>query len=343
MRKKIAYFFIILCMAVLLNGCNKEEQTNLYTDVTSSNVKIAVMVPGSPTDGGWCQQGAEAGQYLKDRYGYEVKIIEITNAESMKHEAENLAADGYHIIFGHGGQYTTPFSEIAQDYPNTYFVTIGGNHVTENMFPICIDEEETTYIAGVIAGMMTKSNKLGITLTGDFPSYTKTANGFALGAKSVNPDVEVMLTILNSSDTNEGYEATMNQIITGADMIFSNSNEAQSGALKAVVESKDVYAFPCLGNWFSYGPQKFIASYMCDYSKTYETATNKILNNTLGEPGILFSGLADGSTYLLWNEPLKKELPREVIDAAEKAYSDIIEGKINIPNEYEADQYIIFN
>ena len=298
-----------------------------------SAVQIGVLIPGSPTDGGFCQQGAEAGDALK-ALGYDVSVVEAVTAEEVKAEAEAMASEGYKIVFGHGAQTVSPLAEISPDYPDTWFVTLGGEVVTDNQFPICVCAEESTYVLGVIAGMMTKSGIIAYTVGGDYPSYTKYTNAFQLGAESVNPDVQTLGAVLSATTPTEGYETTKNQIASGADMILSNSNEGQIGAIKAVQESEDAFAFGNLGDFNDTAPDKIIANLICDYSVGYIQATEQIMDGTI-QPEIMFMTISNGCVDVLWNDAMKATLPEEVIQAADTAYEGVKSGAIDVPNEYE--------
>ncbi len=303
----------------------------------AKDVKIGILIPGSPTDGGFSQQAAEAGKKIESTFGYTVSVVEAASAEEIKQEGETMAADGYSIVYGHGGQCSTPFAEICEDFPDTWFVTFGGTEIRDNLFPVVMNAEEGTYVAGVASGMLTETNKLGITLGGDFPAYTKTTNGWALGAKSVNPDIEIMSAVLSSPDANECYETTLNQIKSGADQIMSNSNEGQAGAMKAVSESEGVYTVGCLGDFISLAPDQVIMNVICDYGAGYLDATKQIMDGTVkAEP--MFLTIANGCVSIQWNDAVKATLPEDVVAAVEKAYEDVKSGTVKVPNEYEQDQ-----
>ncbi len=300
-----------------------------------SEIKIGILIPGSPTDGGFSQQAAEAGSLLEEQFSCEVAVVEAATADAIKSEGESMAAEGYKIVFGHGGQCSTPLAEISKDYPDTWFVTTGGTEVRENQFPVSLCLEQSTYVAGVVAGMMTESNMLGCSVGGDYPAYTKTTNAFELGAKSVNPDVKILFNVLSSTDPTEGYEVTMNQIKMGADFIYSNSNEAQSGSIKAAAESEGVYAFGTLGDFIPQAPETVLANTMGDWSKAFINATEAILNDEVGEPEIMYLDTSNDSVSFEWNEELKKEVPQEVLDKVDETIQAIADGTIHVPNEYE--------
>lgn len=203
------------------------QTTSVSGSADPSSVRIGILIPGSPTDGGFCQQGAEAGKALES-LGYEVSVVEAATAEEIKSEAENMAADGYQIIFGHGAQSTAPIAEISGEYPESYFVTLGGEVVTDNQFPVCVCAEESCYVLGVVAAMMTKTDTISYTLGGDFPSYVKYTNAMKLGARSVNPDIKTLGAVLSSTNANECYETTMNQIKQGADFVLVTATKVNS-------------------------------------------------------------------------------------------------------------------
>ena len=82
---------------------------------------MAILIPSSPTDGGWGQVGADGLKYVAKELGIR-QLCEAATADLMKTEAEALAADGFNVIFGHGGRYASPFDEISDDYPDTYLL-----------------------------------------------------------------------------------------------------------------------------------------------------------------------------------------------------------------------------
>lgn len=349
--KKFLALFLALSMVFAMAGCSNtaddgdgasnppasEGQQSTPDDgggVDPSSLKMAMLIPGSPTDGGYCQLGAEAAAAIGEEFGTEVVVIEAATADKIKSEAETLADEGYDIIFGHGGEYASPFEEIGADYPDTWFVTSGGNVITENQFPVNITYEECTYVAGVLMALTTETNKIGMVVGGDFPAYTKTTRAMQMGAESVNPDIECMYAVLTSIDANEAYETTKNQINAGADWTFSNADAGTLGSLKAVMETDNVKNFGALADYSTEAPDHVVVSGICHYDKAYIAGVNAILEG-IDEPSILFTGMADGSVTLVWNEALKADIPQEVMDQVDETIAKIESGEIHVPNEYE--------
>lgn len=334
--RKISALLLTGSILIGLAGCGAQEppaQTSETHD--PSDVKIGILIPGSPTDGGFCQLAAEAGETVADTKGYSVSIVEAATADTIKQEAETMAAEGYAIVIGHGGQASAPLAEISGDYPDTWFITTGGTEIRDNQFPICLCLEEATYVAGVIAAMMTKTDTIAYSLGGDYPAYRKTTNGFELGAKSVNPDITVMGAVLSATSSNEAYETTMNQIRAGADVIYSNTNEGQAGALKAVTENPDVYAFGHLGNFIPVAPQQVIGNVTGDWKSAFLQIVEQVMNQEIEKAETFYLTMDNHCVAYEWNEDLRKTLPEEVVTKADEVIQDIMSGKIHVPNEYE--------
>lgn len=345
--KKVIALFLSIAMIVSMTACSGSgseaksgaapgtgSQAGEAGTAESSEVKIGVLIPGPPTNGGFCEQGAKGAELLKGA-GYQVSLVEAVTAEEIKSEAENMAYEGYKIIFGHGGQCDTPFSEISPSYPDTWFVVTGGSVITENQFPFYVAAEETVYLLGVIAGMMTKSNVIAYTLDGDFPAYTVHTNAFQLGAESVNPNVKTLSALLSTATSADGYETTLNQISAGADMIYSNTNEAQIGAMKAAEETDGVYIFGNVEDFSNVAPKSCLASLVTNYTVGFQRVAELLMSDEDFEPQIVFITMADGGSDLCWNQALKEQVPAEVVETVEKTMQKIEDGSLQVPSAYD--------
>jgi basic membrane protein A len=252
----------------------------------------------------------------------------------MKAEAEALASDGFHVIFGHGGQYASPFGEIADDYPDTLFITAGGNVIKDNLMPMDFQNEQPHYIQGVMAAHITKTNKVSIVIGGEFPAYTKTSRAFELGAKSVNPDIEVMVGVTQDpSDMNEGYELTMAQIQAGADIVMANANQAGQGSVNAAKET-DTYIFGSINDISGEAPDQAIATAFTKYGPAKLSIVKRYMAGEL-ETGIIPIGFNEGGIGWIWNEKVKAELPDEVVALYQETLDKILSGEIDVPGERE--------
>ncbi|MBQ3104208.1 MAG: BMP family protein [Oscillospiraceae bacterium] len=345
--KKLFALILALIMVLSLVACGGgaadggEEDTGAADTGDTGDgeaLKIAVLLPSSPTDGGWGQTGAESCQYVADTLGAECAIIEAATADVMKSEAEALADDGYKIIFGHGGQYAAPFAEISGDYPDTYFISIGGNIITENQFPLQSCSEQCSYIQGVLAAKITESGIVGAINGGDYPSYSKTCIAFEKGVKDTNPDVTVLYTVMNSdADPNEAYEVAKAQIAEGADFIHTNANMAAAGLARACQEA----GIKCclVGTEMSEFPDyadTMLCSILLPSGAAWLAAANMCISGETPDSAIM-AGVNEDAVIWVWNEALQAELPADAQSVYEDCIDGILDGTTDIP--YESDLY----
>lgn len=323
------------CMAVpLFAAGSKETPSATAPAAKAEELKVAIILPSSPTDGGWGQQGATGIKNAANIYKFTLAIVEAATADLMKRESEALCQEGYQLIFGHGGQYAAPFSEIRDLYPKTYFITAGGNKTADNQIVAEYVVEQLSYIQGVMAAKLTKSQKLGLVVGGSFPAYTKTSRGFTLGAKSVNPNIEVLFAVTqNAADINEGYELTLSQIKAGADVVWSNANRASQGCIKAARETNTL-VFGMVADQQKEAPDHIIASIVQDYDILYTEVIKRYLNNTL-KGGIIELGVPEKGIVWVWNEKVKAKLPADVVKLYDELQPKTQSGEIYVPSENE--------
>lgn len=337
MKKIVVLVLLVLAFFALpvFAGGQKESGDAAETgEMKAEDLKIAVILPSSPTDGGWGQVGANGLKAAAEVYGFEPVIIEAATADLMKREGEALAQEGFNIIFGHGGQYAKPFSEISGDYPDTYFITAGGDVVTDNQLVAEFVLERLSYIQGAMAAKLTKTKKIGGIVGGSFPAYTKTSRAFEMGIKSVDPDIEFIFAITqNSADMNEGYELTLSQINAGADIVWSNANQASMGSIKAARET-DTYMFGMVADIQQEAPEQVIASCVQDFNVLYTYAIEQYMKGALGGETVVL-GVDSGAISWVWNENVKKEIPADVAAMYEEMLPKIQSGEIYVPGENE--------
>lgn len=337
--KKIGMYLMIMLLAVTMvspvfAGGQKDAAAAGSGEMKASDLKVAVILPSSPTDGGWGQVGADGLKNAASIYGFEPTIIEAGTADLMKREGEALAQEGFNIIFGHGGQYAKPFSEISGDYPDTVFITAGGNVVTDNQMVAEFVLERLSYIQGVMAAKLTKTKKIGGIVGGSFPAYTKTSRAFEMGIKSVDPSIEFLFGITqNSADMNEGYELTLSQINAGADIVWSNANQATQGSIKAARET-DTYMFGSVSDNINEAPGQMICSAVQKFNVLYTYAIDQYMKGALKGETIKID-TNSGGIYWVWNEALKSKLPADVVAVYDDLLPKIQSGEVYVPGENE--------
>jgi basic membrane protein A len=207
----------------------------------SNALKIALIIENTIDDKGWCQAMhdgiLDAQKQLPGRieYSYSEKMLPVDAGSA----ARQYAAQGYNIIIGHGAQYKNLILEMAEEFPNVTFAFGTSAEVgPKNVFTYMPESEETGYINGVIAGLITKSNVVGYVGPVDGGDAARYGRGFVLGVQSVNPAAKITVAHTGSfSDFVKAGEVAHSQIRTSADILTGASQQA-IGALRAVADSQ---------------------------------------------------------------------------------------------------------
>lgn len=158
-RKFLVYASAGVASSLLLKGCGN-NQTTTPTSTSGSDFKVAIALPGLISDKAWNQSGYEGIQLAKQKLGVEVAHVEKVAQPDQTEVLSDFARRGYNLVFAHGGQFDASIQQIASQFPNTFFVGVNGNVSGANIASLRIDHLQASYLCGIIAAAMTKSNKL---------------------------------------------------------------------------------------------------------------------------------------------------------------------------------------
>lgn len=253
--KKLLYVLlcVLLVSAVFISCAKKEEPKAAVTIAPAATVapvakegpkvvKIALIIENTIDDKGWCQSmhdgiiGAQKELTGRIEYSYSEKMKPVDAGSA----ARQYVAEGYDIIIAHGAQYKNLILEMAEEYPKVTFAFGTSPEIgPKNVFTYMPESEETGYLAGLVAGMTTKSNIVGIVGPVDGGDAARYNRGYVLGVKAVNPSAKVMVAHSGSfSDFIKAGEIAQSQMKSGADVLSGSSQQAL-GALRAVADHRN--------------------------------------------------------------------------------------------------------
>lgn len=235
--KRLSVILLVLLLSVSLFAGGESDSSQASS---SDTVKIALIIENTIDDKGWCQAMhdgiIEAQKQLpgKIEYSYSEKMA-VVDAGSI---ARQYVAEGYDLIIGHGAQYKNAILELAEEYPDVSFAFGTSSEIgPDNVFTYMPESEETGYLSGLIAGMMTKNNIVGLVGPVDGGDSARYNRGFVLGVQEVNPEAKILVAHTGSfSDFVRAGEVASSQIQNGADVLTGSSQQA-IGALRATAES----------------------------------------------------------------------------------------------------------
>ena len=302
--------------------------------------KVAMLLPGSISDAGWNALAYEGLKEIEKQLGAEISHAETRTPTDQEEQFRAYALDGYHMVFGHGYEFQDPARAVASDFPETIFITSSGGTITDNISPVNFRVEQAAYLLGMIAGMMTNTNKLGVMGGQNIPSVNSTFMAFEGGAKSVNPDAEVSWVYVgNWEDIGKGKELALAQINEGVDFIFPNADAAGLGAYEAAEifnksetakkEGRMVYTFGANRDKSDISPT-VIANAVITPNAFVKIA--EIVKNGEFKPQIYtFNMLTDEAITLTYSPTLKSKVPEAVQKAVEDAKAKILAGELKVP------------
>jgi len=230
---------IVIVVVVVIGGIGAYFLT---AAPAKPELKVAMAFSGLIGDPGFPRLGYAALTYIEDTYGAEIAYHERTAYPDIERVLSDYAAEGYTLVWGHGGEYDEGASKVADMYPDTYFITTACITPKSNLIAYDVAWGEATYMAGVVAGLTTQSDKIGVVIGAEFPPIIYLVKSMMLGARSVNPDVQFFVSNVESwIDAPKGKEFALAQIESGADVIFTWADLSAEGAIDACSEEGVYY------------------------------------------------------------------------------------------------------
>jgi len=306
-----------LALAALLAGCGKKDEAPAAAAAAASApaagasapLKIAFAYIGPVGDGGWTFSHDNGRKALEKAFGARVQttaIEKVPESADAERVFRDLAAQGNTLIFGTSFGYMEPMLKSAADNPNVKWEHATGYKTAANLRTYDVRTYEGAYMAGIVAGGMTKSNTLGVVGSIPIPEVIRNIDSFTLGAQSVNPKVKVKVVWVNEwFNPPKETEGAQSLIDGGADVLFQNTD---SSAVLQTAEKNGKYGLGWDSDMTSYGPKAHLASAIGIWGPYYIKATKDVLDGTWA-PGQSWWGVKEGAIDLV---SISDKVPAEV-------------------------------
>ncbi len=292
--------------------------------------RIALILPGRIDDVSWNQAAYEGIMWLKDKYGEAIDITyteEVYEVAKIEPALRDYAEKGYDMIIGHGFQFMEPIVTVAPEYPHTAFLLGTGYKTVENSIVYDVRLEEGGYLMGVLAALMSKTGKVGVIGGCDVVEIYRGHEGFKLGAKSINPDIEIYEHYTGDWRDAEGAkEAAISMFEMGVDVIWHSGDGLGLGVVEAAKEK---------GFWFmgvpvdqsSLCPEKCLSCVVYSWGPLFEQIMNDWREDGKFDKKFYWASFANGGITL---SPFNPAVPKDVRDTIEQVKQQIISGQLNI-------------
>ncbi len=330
--------FLFLIMVVLLISINSAVFASGSKEAAENGViKIALVIPSTIDDMAWSEAMYNGILAVQKKMGKDKIKLDVSerlwNAVDAGSAIRQYASEGYNIVIAHGAQYQSLLNDIAPDFPKTTFA-YGTGYAADhpNIFAYDPFAQQGAYLLGMIAGMKTKSNIIGIVgpvESGDAIKYNK---GFELGVKAVNPKAKVRIAYTGSfGDLVAAGEIAKSQIAAGADILTGTAQQSV-GAIRVAEGAGNVFWLSSDMDQSSLAPKTVLAAQAYNFAKVIEEMIDSRSKGILGGKHIPLT-LKNGMEAVVYNPQLASEITpamKAKIDAAEKK---IIDGTLKISVE----------
>ncbi len=339
---KISKILSSLLLAGMMYSCSAEAavvETPAGADM--SNPEISVLLPGYAKDNGFMEAGYRGYQKIAENVTANVKCmydVSATSDKDMLTDAlRQLARENPQLIIAHGGQCNAPVAVVSKEFPNIKFVVIQGNVKSENVSSYKVDQEQSAFLAGALAGYMTKTNKVGH-ISGAWPNPGLQARAaFYDGLMHTNKKAEFYTHFTGNLDDNAiNAKAAEGEIKAGCDVIYTMLNGGRFG-VNDVIAAADgkVKEIGNVIDWTAVSPI-FIGSAVADSSVAIENAAKDYQHHNLQSNTITVIGLEQEDVVRL---AVSEQVPEKIVKKLEKLRKQILSGKVKINTAYDGMEF----
>jgi basic membrane protein A and related proteins len=317
--------------AAALTACGKKEEAPKPAEAPAAAkpepLKIAFAYVGPVGDGGWTFAHDNARKALEAEFGDKIQtsfVESVPEGADAERVFRDMAAQGNKLVFGTSFGYMEPMNKVAADFKDVRFEHATGYKTTDNLRTYDSRTYEGAYMAGVIAGGMTKSNTLGVVASVPIPEVIRNINSFTLGAQSVNPKVKTKVVWVNNwFDPPKETEAATSLINGGADVLMQNTD---SSAVLQTAEKMGKRGFGWDSDMTAYGPKAHLGSATINWAPYYKKAVSDALAGSWST-GQAWWGVKEGAIDLV---SIAADVPAELKAKVDSVKAGLKDGSFVI-------------
>ena len=321
MRNKISFVVVMVLLLGLLAAPAYAQKTRVGL----------IFAEGGLGDQSFNDAAYRGLMQAKEELPVEVIYVEPADIAEMEEHQRSYAELGLDLVIVIGFIHQSALTEVSADYPDIHFAIVDDVVDNPNVTSLLFEEHEGSFLVGVVAGMMTKSNIVGFVGGMEVPLIRKFQVGFEEGVKWANPDAQVLVNYAGAfDDPGRGRELTISQYERGADIIYHAAGGTGSGVIDAAA-SHDFYAIGVDSDQDYMAPGKVLTSMIKRVDMAVYEVIKAAVEGTL-EGGTWTFGVADGGVGTSEFTYTRDIIPQEVFDKVEEAKQKIISGEIVVTN-----------
>jgi simple sugar transport system substrate-binding protein len=312
-----------------LTACGKKEEAAApaAAPAAADKLKIGFMYVSPIGDGGWTFQHELARKAIQEKFGDK---IETSMVESVPESADServmrdMVGQGNKLVFATSFGYQEFVQKAAADLKDVKFEHATGYKQADNVAVYDSKTFEGAYLAGLVAGAMTKTKTVGVVASVPIPEVVRNINSFVLGAQAIDPTIKAKVVWVNEwFAPPKETEAATSLLNGGVDVMYQNTN---SPAVLKTAEERGAYAFGKDGDMSAFAPKAHLGSAVINWTPYY----TKVVEDTLAgnwQGGNFWWGVKEGAMDLV---KIADQVPQEIKDKVEKAKAGMKDGSFAV-------------
>ncbi len=312
----------------------------MSTTALAADIKPALVYgTGGKFDKSFNEAAFNGAEKFKKETGIAYRDFEPTGDTQGEQAIRNFASRGFNPVVAVSFAWTSAVEKVAAEFPDTKFIIVDSVVDKPNVRSVLYKEEEGSYLVGVLAGMASKSGKVGFVGGMDIPLIRKFECGYEQGARAVKADIEVFQNMTGTTgaawnDPVRGGELTKNQIDQGADVVYAAAGATGLGVLQTAADNKKL-SIGVDSNQNHLHPGSVLTSMV----KRVDLAVYNAYNDTKNDKftaGVQSLGVKEDGVAAAIDDNNKSLITPEMQAAVDKAKADIIAGTIKV-HDYTTD------
>ena len=312
----------------------------LSSTALAADIKPALVYgTGGKFDKSFNEAAFNGAEKFKAETGIEFRDFEPTGDTQGEQAIRNFASKGYNPVVAVSFAWTSAIEKVAAEFPDTKFVLVDSVVDKPNVRSVVYKEEEGSYLVGVLAGLASKTGKVGFIGGMDIPLIRKFECGYEQGARAANAKIEVFQNMTGTTgaawnDPVRGGELTKNQIDQGADVVYAAAGATGLGVLQTAADNGKL-SIGVDSNQNHLHPGSVLTSMV----KRVDLAVYNAFADSKGDKftaGVQALGVKEDGVSWALDDNNKALITPEMQAAVDKAKADIIAGTVKV-HDYMSD------
>lgn len=299
---------------------------------------VGGLFAGKIDDAGFMEAGYRGLIRARDELGVTIRHIDQLppQRERLQEGLRELARNGAHVVVAHGGQNNEAARTVAAEFPGTLFVVTQGNVSGPNLASYEVLQEDSSWLAGAAAGLLTQSGVVGHMSGIRVVPGLKGRAAFADGLKTTNPQARLLTNFSGTQDDAVvAKRIALAMIDQRADLIYTMLNAGRSGAIEACRE-RGIKQIGNVRDWVAAMPDVFIGSAVADSGMAFFNAVRDVAQGSFKAGTVVRIGIAQPDAVRL---TLGASVPSTVRSRIETYAADIAAGRIPIPETFSGPEF----